>query len=69
MMEQHEINERIKRKIEKSILDDEIKKFLLEIIKFEISEGASENKNNIRFSKFYRENIDATFIKMTSSAS
>ena len=65
MIEQHEINERIKRKIEKATLNDKIKKFLLGIVEFEISEGLSENKNNIRFTKFYRENIDATFIKMT----
>lgn len=61
-MEQHEINERIRKKVEESDLDETIKKFLLNIIEFEISEGL-EDRGSIRFAKYYRTNIDATYIK------
>lgn len=59
-MKEHEINQRVKNKIEASDLDPVLKKMLCLVIKFEISEGKYSN----RYTRFYQENIDAAIIRM-----
>ncbi|MBC8500594.1 MAG: hypothetical protein ISS25_03500 [Nanoarchaeota archaeon] len=57
MIEEFKINERIRKKIENSQVEEPIKEFLLKILEIEFKEGKSS-----QYSRVYKKEIDNTYI-------